>query len=212
MEPERKTAARRVCAGLFGLYALVMIYLLFLQRQPAPVPYLEYLRGSYNLVPFRTIREQLLQLRGRPVLARFALRNLSGNVVLFVPLGLLLPMLWRRQRQFGMFLATVCGSIALVELLQLFTTLGSLDVDDLILNVLGAGLGYGLWRLWHKIRLAAKNRAGEMQMCHRTRKKPPKGAVERIVHQPPSGTDPNGSYTGKPKDPSEIPVQDADDL
>lgn len=25
-------------------------------------------------------------------------------------------------------------------------------------------------------------------------------------------TDPNGSYTGKPLDPEEIPVQDADDL
>ena len=25
-------------------------------------------------------------------------------------------------------------------------------------------------------------------------------------------TDPNGSYTGKPKNPEEVPVQDADDL
>lgn len=27
-----------------------------------------------------------------------------------------------------------------------------------------------------------------------------------------SNTDPDGSYTGRPKDPHEIPVQDADDL
>lgn len=25
-------------------------------------------------------------------------------------------------------------------------------------------------------------------------------------------TDPNGSYTGKPKDTNEVPIQDADDL
>ena len=29
---------------------------------------------------------------------------------------------------------------------------------------------------------------------------------------PPSKTDPNGSYTGRCEDPSEVPVQDADDL
>lgn len=27
-----------------------------------------------------------------------------------------------------------------------------------------------------------------------------------------SNTDPDGSYTGRPKDPHEVPVQDADDL
>ena len=36
--------------------------------------------------------------------------------------------------------------------------------------------------------------------------------VRAIVLQLPSGTDPNGSYTGLPEDPHEIPQQDADDL
>ena len=36
--------------------------------------------------------------------------------------------------------------------------------------------------------------------------------VRAIVLQPPSGTDPSGSYTGKPLDETERPVQDADDL
>ena len=30
--------------------------------------------------------------------------------------------------------------------------------------------------------------------------------------QPPIITDPNGSYTGRPRDPEEKPIQDADDL
>ena len=33
--------------------------------------------------------------------------------------------------------------------------------------------------------------------------------VRAIVLQPPSGTDPSGSYTGKPLDETERPVQDA---
>lgn len=36
--------------------------------------------------------------------------------------------------------------------------------------------------------------------------------VQAIINQPPSHTDPNGSYTGKPLDKNEIPTQDADDL
>lgn len=36
--------------------------------------------------------------------------------------------------------------------------------------------------------------------------------VNAIVNQKPSKTDPNGSYTGKPLNPYEVPVQDADDL
>ena len=37
--------------------------------------------------------------------------------------------------------------------------------------------------------------------------------LRKILNQNgPSKTDPLGSYTGKPEDPSEEPVQDADDL
>ena len=40
---------------------------------------------------------------------------------------------------------TVTLLIAVVETTQLFTLLGSCDVDDLILNLLGAALGYGIY-------------------------------------------------------------------
>lgn len=39
-----------------------------------------------------------------------------------------------------------------------------------------------------------------------------RNCVEQIVTQTPSSTDPMGSYTGKPMDLDEVPVQDADDL
>lgn len=46
-------------------------------------------------------------------------------------------------------------------------------------------------------------------------KKPEKTAqqiIDSIVNMPPSETDPNGSYTGRPADENAVPVQDADDL
>lgn len=43
-------------------------------------------------------------------------------------------------------------------------------------------------------------------------KKQLKDAVDAIENTPPSATDPQGSWTGLPADPYEVPVQDADDL
>lgn len=46
------------------------------------------------------------------------------------------------------------------------------------------------------------------------KKKQPKGgdAVKQIMDTAPSFTDPQGSWTGKPEDVFDLPVQDADDL
>ena len=73
--------------------------------------------------------------------------NFLGNLLAFLPLGLFLPLLFRRQRGFWLFLLTAIAVIVLVELLQLFTRRGALDVDDLLLNLPGAILGWLLWRL-----------------------------------------------------------------
>ena len=53
---ERENKARRVCAGLFLAYAMVMVYLLFLQRTPSG-------DRAYNDVPFDTTRHQLRLLK-----------------------------------------------------------------------------------------------------------------------------------------------------
>lgn len=39
-----------------------------------------------------------------------------------------------------------------------------------------------------------------------------KDPLEEILRIAPSPTDPSGSYTGKPMNPDEVPVQDSDDL
>lgn len=52
-------------------------------------------------------------------------------------------------------------------------------------------------------------------MKHRPPKKQKQAmspVVESIIHSPPSHTDPQGMYTGKPWNENDEPVQDADDL
>ena len=134
---EREQKARRICAGLFLAYGLMMMYLLFLQRTPSA-------EGAYNLIPLYTIRHQLRLLSGG-AFVQFAYVNLVGNVVMFLPLGLL-PAIWKRQRKPGWYLLTTALSIAAIEAAQFLTRLGSADVDDWILNMAGAIMGFEFWR------------------------------------------------------------------
>ena len=145
---KQKNKTRRVCGGFLGLYGLVMVYLMFLQRVPAD-DYWAFVKGGYNLVPLRTLGQMLNLLAQDRQMAWFSVVNLLGNVIMFLPLGLL-PAVWKRQRDFGVFLLTVAGLILAAELLQLFTTLGTADVDDLLLNVPGACIGYGIWKIFRK--------------------------------------------------------------
>lgn len=126
----------------FGAYCLLMLWLLFGQRIGS---------GAYgdgenrmNLELLSTVRWFLHVLREveDPAIRRHAAVNLLGNVVMFVPLGFFLPLLWEKLRKICLFLPAVLGILLAIELIQLATALGCCDVDDLLLNLPGAFLGY----------------------------------------------------------------------
>ena len=101
--------------------------------------------GAVNLEPFHTIRSyvRFYHNTGSPV----SIMNLLGNVVIMVPLGMLLPVLFRTMRHFWACLPLCALTAVGVEWLQWVTATGAADVDDSILNFLGAALGYLLVRL-----------------------------------------------------------------
>lgn len=138
---------------LFALYCAAMGYLLFGRTEaPEGIPYPEQLMMRLNLVPFRTLTHQLhlLTEADRPWLIHHALVNLLGNVVLFVPLGIFLPKLWERLQGLWKVVLATAGIIIAVEAVQVLTLLGRCDIDDLILNLTGAAIGYGLYkRIWN---------------------------------------------------------------
>ena len=142
---------RRKKAVLFVIYVVILLCLLF-GRAPNPrgLSFPAYLQTHLNLVPFRTIRRfaRLLIPPVRPYLVRIALHNLLGNVALFIPLGWFLPALFPALRSFPMTVLSVLVSVSCVEVLQVVFTVGICDVDDLLLNLLGAFIGYGLYRLY----------------------------------------------------------------
>lgn len=139
----------RIWPVLFLIYCFVMAYLLFCRAEaPHGIPYFQQLRLRMNLIPFRTLRLQLRLLTDgtRPRLIRHAAVNLLGNVLLFIPLGIFLPSIWNRLHRLRKVLLATAGIILLVEAVQVLTLLGRCDIDDLILNLLGAAIGYGIWK------------------------------------------------------------------
>lgn len=63
---------------------------------------------------------------------------------MFIPLGFLLPRVFTGLNRFWKVFLSSGGIIVAVELVQLVTLLGTCDVDDLILNLAGTALGYGI--------------------------------------------------------------------
>lgn len=105
--------------------------------------YWEQVHRNLNTEPFHTVRLYLRLLQTNQPPGRVnAMMNLGGNILLFTPIGLFLPALFSKQRKVGCFFVTVVLTILTVELIQLFALVGRCDVDDLILNVIGAGIGF----------------------------------------------------------------------
>lgn len=129
----------------FSFYALVVVYELLLNpsRLLGIRSYYQSFKLKPNTTPFRSIREYAYGYHHYNFDIWFF--NLFGNVLLFVPLGFLLPILFSKARRFPMtVLWSLLASLA-IELTQYATHLGSFDVDDLILNALGGAIGYAAW-------------------------------------------------------------------
>lgn len=157
---EQKHAHRRQLWFWFGLYVILMLYFLFFQRiadRGAP-DRAEWMLWSVNWVPGKTV---VLYLRAARLafegslsawMLWYAAVNLVGNLVVFVPLGIFLPALWPWQRKWLRCLLTSAVLIAAVELIQLATMLGSCDIDDWILNLLGVMAGFAAYTGYQKKR------------------------------------------------------------
>ena len=98
--------------------------------------------GTANFVPFRTIKmyiDYAYKLN--------SVENLAGNLLVFVPLGFLLPLISEDVQKFSEVFINVFTFVLGIEVFQLFSAFGAFDVDDILLNCLGAAIGYGCYRI-----------------------------------------------------------------
>jgi len=105
-----------------------------------------------NLELFKTI--DIYQTWGKQIL---------GNFVMLLPLGIYLPLIYKRLRKTYNFFVVllICFLVSVgIELLQLATSYRSTDIDDVLLNTLGGGVGFLIYQLI-KVIVTPKKRADQ---------------------------------------------------
>ena len=131
---------------VFACYAVVVLSLTFL-----PLSYWGFwFSPSTSYYEFNSTL--LAMLRGEYTTGRWGQTMLIANVLMFVPLGFLAPVLWR-QKWWQTLLIALAATLG-IELIQPFFA-RSFDVDDIFLNFSGGAIGLllsaALRVLWPKL-------------------------------------------------------------
>ena len=101
---------------------------------------------NYNLIPFRSMSAQIERIT-----QWWALKNLLGNIIPFIPFGFLLPVTYKKFSSTISVFVIGLASILVIESFQFFTKLGSFDVDDIILNMTGIVCGYVIFLVIYRL-------------------------------------------------------------
>jgi glycopeptide antibiotics resistance protein len=115
-----------------------------------------------NLVPLGYSFKCFLQdQRQHPHLTAFCLRNTLGNIALFIPLGILLPLVSSRCRSLKRVLLLALGLSVSIEAIQFALRFvgnpRAVDIDDVLLNTFGACLGLAVYRYAIRIQSPKSN-------------------------------------------------------
>jgi len=140
---------------LINIFAIYLVLLISLTLFPVSIIWKGVIReyhSNVNLIPFLDIlnyfRHTDFSLAFK---LKFLIKNLVGNVLLLVPVGIFIPTLWVRMRNFKKTVVIGASISLIIELMQyLLAYIGlgwgrTTDIDDLILNTFGVMIGYAIY-------------------------------------------------------------------
>ncbi len=131
---------------------IIMQYALFKQRNLSKL-FMVFVFAFYSMAVFSvTGIPSVYTLRAEPAFNLIPLADIFNspvayvintmlNIILFMPMGFLLPAIWKEYRSVKKTILMGLAVSILIELLQIFT-FRLTDIDDLITNTLGTFLGY----------------------------------------------------------------------
>lgn len=140
--------------ALLSLFYVYLLCVLSITQFPIYIIEDQHIRPSVNLIPVvGTIKDIAQTTAASPYMLRIWIRNIVGNAILLLPMGILLPLLWTKFRKIGrVTLFAFLFSLGIETLQLLFTLLGNMvDVDDILLNTLGAFIGVSLYSICNRI-------------------------------------------------------------
>lgn len=148
METKKKRQIKAFSLILLIIYLMALAYFCFFSETYGRTIIRDTYR--YNLEPFKEII-RFLTYRDTVGIWAFLL-NFVGNIVVFMPFGFILPVIFVKMRGIFKCVGATLGLSLVIEAIQLVTRVGSFDVDDLILNTLGGLLGYIVFKIFNILR------------------------------------------------------------
>lgn len=143
-----KKAVKISAWSVFVLYCAILFYILILDKAVSGYhPNLRNILAHINLIPLRTIITYIIRLADDSINLDTVIKNLIGNLFLFVPMGAFLPFAFDKMKKLWRVALVLLVVILSVEFVQIVLLIGSFDVDDLLLNMLGGMLGYLIFLL-----------------------------------------------------------------
>ena len=107
----------------------------------------EYILQKTNIIPFDTIKLFLKAYKEGSLEKHVVLENIVGNFFAFIPFAFFVPTIFSHINSAFKFFVFISILVICIELLQLMFLTGSADIDDFILNVAGAMLGYAVLQI-----------------------------------------------------------------
>ncbi|AXI08245.1 VanZ family protein [Oceanobacillus zhaokaii] len=151
---------------LFSLYSLIILFMLLFQRIIIRITdyyingitynryistpldsegVFNFLKFNSNIVPFKNT---IAYLTGtHHVNMDIIISNTLGNILIFLPLGIFLPLLFKKYSKFTKVIVASAVISFSIEVLQIVLKIGQFDIDDVILNVIGSIIGYLLLKM-----------------------------------------------------------------
>ena len=132
----------------FSIYCVSVLWITLLSREPQTekIAFLQPLRSYFSVYQAyldnvrAATKGGIISTLERIRCFLYGYNWLILNALLFIPYGILATMAFPKKRKV-LFFYGILGS-ATIELTQYVFKLGCLDVDDLIQNVMGIGIGY----------------------------------------------------------------------
>ncbi len=138
-------------------YMMILAYFLLFgeSRMIAREMLIAHRQEYTNFVPFHTIKSYFEHFEY--FVFRDWMNNIIGNILIFVPLGGFISVIYKKARVFWIGLLVGILFSSTIEWMQYKYNLGVCDVDDIILNVTGYIIGFIIFKIMH--RFYRKNRA-----------------------------------------------------
>ena len=129
-----KNKRKRIICVYLVLYFIVVIGFTFSNFRDNILINNNIMEREFNLIPFNSIKILL----NSPLGLKVAFYNIIGNLLMLTPLAVLLPLLNDKYKNIFRYSIIIISIGLVIEILQYITKIGSLDIDDFILNVSGA--------------------------------------------------------------------------